>query len=152
MKRNWEYLILLLLLLPAMVKAVHLAIKDYDEHVLYDEIVADLVAPALSRVQGAKNCDVMTLEPQTINKMGKEVRVVYEHPIQGRFKILFNSTFNDGFRLQKIYNYKYDLQPETGHCTIEQVATSPDYEQLQDTLDARGSKSFQLMLPSLTCN
>ncbi len=126
MKKNVEYIILILLMIPLMVSSVKIAISDTAERKVYNGIVDALTPQAVNLAEHAPECRIHEIPPQKYNHSGKDVTAIFERPKDERFKIIFKSNFQDGFRLQKIKNYSYKQDPITGICKSELLDVDAD--------------------------
>ncbi len=154
MKKNWEYIILALLMVPSMVSAIALAMQDYEEQGEYDKVVNFLEPKILAIVENTKNCDIKNLQPTTFNEMEKTVNVSFEQIMPDIFNVYIRSHFKDGFRQQRVNSYAFYNVPETGLCRTHQVAYVPETEKLNEQLsEMAGSSTFRLKIPipSISC-
>jgi hypothetical protein len=153
MKKNWEYIILALLMIPSMVSAVILTIQDFTEQKQYDKVVNTLEPKIMDMVENAKDCNIKGLPPTTFNEMGKTVNVNFEQIMPDTFNVYIRSTFQDGFRQQRVHTYSFYYAPDTGLCRTRQIVWIPETEKLNEQISAATGSTFRITIPipSISC-
>jgi hypothetical protein len=159
MRKYLEYLFILIAMLPVMISATRLTMEDTSERGDFIEAMKTISLKAQDVATHAPDCNMAWLSPRSYTaENGRELEVVYVPTFNKpeEFTILFNGKFRDGYRFQVGRIFKFEVDPTTKLCILEQLALLSIMNKEKDDDGDKSNRfgfhfDFDIKLPTVRC-